>query len=127
MPNLEHAGDQDDDEDLLQVHLNAVKRVYDRFSRMDAFSSVTLDEIIDGYIDVVRYGNRYFNLVKTNPLDLWCKLGKISSTVRTDWKGVMLIIELCLCVPFSNATLERFFSHMKLVKNEKKIDSRRRV
>ena len=32
----------------------------------------------------------------------------------------MLIIELCLCVPFSNATLERFFSHMKLVKNEKR-------
>ena len=101
LPNLEHAGDQDDDEDLLQVQLNAVKRVFDRFSGMDAFSSVTLDEIIDGYIDVVRYGNRYFNLVKTNPLDLWCKLGEISSTVKTDWKGVMLIIELCLCVPFS--------------------------
>ena len=61
-----------------------------------------------------------FNLVKTNPLDLWCKLGEISSTVNTDWKGVMLIIELCLCVPFSDATLERFFSHMKLVKNEKR-------
>ena len=27
LPNLEHAGDQDDDEDLLQVQLNAVKRV----------------------------------------------------------------------------------------------------
>ena len=120
LPNLEHAGDQDDDEDLLQVQLNAVKRVYDRFSGMDAFSSVTLDEIIDGYIDVVCYGNRYFNLVKTNPLDLWCLLGEISSTVKTDWKGLMLIIELCLCVPFSNATLERFFSHMKLVKNEKR-------
>ena len=78
LPNLEHAGDQDDDKDLLQVQLNVVKRVYDRFSRMDAFSSVILDEIIDGYIDVVRYGNRYFNLVKTNPLDLWCKLGEIS-------------------------------------------------
>ena len=117
LPNLEHTGDQDDDEDLLQVQLSAVKHVYDRLSRMDAFSSVTLDEIIDSYI---RYGNCYFNLVKTNPLDLWCKLGEISSTVKTDWKGVMLILELCLCVPFSNATLEHFFSHMKLVKNEKR-------
>ena len=87
LPNLEHAGDQDDDEDLLQVQLNAVKHVYDRFSRMDAFSSVTLDEIIDDYIDVVRYGNRYFNLVKTNPLDLWCKLGEISSTVNPSSPG----------------------------------------
>ena len=70
MPNLEHAGDQDDDEDLCQVQLNAVKRVYDKFSRMDAFRSVTLDEIIDGYIDVVRYGNRYFQPGQNKPTRL---------------------------------------------------------
>ena len=30
----------------------------------------------------------------------------------------MILIELCLCTPFSNATLERFFSHLKVVKTE---------
>ena len=30
----------------------------------------------------------------------------------------MILIKLCLCTPFSNATLERFFSHLKVVKTE---------
>ena len=30
----------------------------------------------------------------------------------------MILIELCLCAPFSNATLARFFSHLKVVKTE---------
>ena len=81
LPDLEHAGDQDDDEDLLQVQLSAGVFMTD-FLEWTLSAQVTLDEIIDGYIDVVRYGNRYFNLVKTNPPDLWCKLGEISSTVN---------------------------------------------
>ena len=30
----------------------------------------------------------------------------------------MILTELCLCLPFSNATLERFFSHLEVVKTE---------
>ena len=30
----------------------------------------------------------------------------------------MILIKLCLCTPFSNATLERFFNHLKVVKME---------
>ena len=29
----------------------------------------------------------------------------------------MLLIELCLCAPYSNAEVERFFNHMKYVKS----------
>ena len=43
-----------------------------------------------------------------------CTLGN----EREDWKPIMLLIELCKCTPFSNATLERFFSHFKLIKTE---------
>ena len=32
------------------------------------------------------------------------------------WEGILLILELCLCTPYSFATLECSFSHMKLVK-----------
>ena len=31
---------------------------------------------------------------------------------------IMILIELCLCTPFSNATFERFCSHLKVVKME---------
>ena len=32
------------------------------------------------------------------------------------WKPTALIIEICLCAPFSNASLERLFSQMNLIK-----------
>ena len=33
------------------------------------------------------------------------------------FKAAMLLIELCLCAPYSNAEVERFFNHMKYVKS----------
>ena len=36
--------------------------------------------------------------------------------MKPQWKGILLILEFCLCTPYSNPTLERFFKHMKLVK-----------
>ena len=32
-------------------------------------------------------------------------------------KAGMLLVELCLCAPYSNAQLERFFNHLKYVKS----------
>ena len=32
--------------------------------------------------------------------------------------SVLLLAEICLCAPYSNATLERFFSQMKVVKTD---------
>ena len=43
-----------------------------------------------------------------------CTLGKD----RKSWHGIKILIELCLCTPFSNATFERFFSHLKVAKME---------
>ena len=37
---------------------------------------------------------------------------------KPNWKGAPLIVELCLCGSFSNATLERFFSHMSILKSQ---------
>ena len=33
------------------------------------------------------------------------------------WKPTTLIIEICLCAPFSNASLERLFSQMNFIKS----------
>ena len=35
---------------------------------------------------------------------------------NTSWKAALLVVELSFCVPISNATLERLFSLMNLVK-----------
>ena len=34
------------------------------------------------------------------------------------WENIMVLLELCLCTPFSKANLERFFSHLKVVKTQ---------
>ena len=34
---------------------------------------------------------------------------------HADWKPASLLIEICLCAPFSNAILERFFSQMNFI------------
>ena len=43
------------------------------------------------------------------------------------WDNIILLIELCLCTPFSNATLEHFISQMKVIKTDWLIFGRKRV
>ena len=89
-----------------------MKTIYRRYYQQKALAAVTEEEIINGFIDI-RYASRYFNTDDINPIDIWSKLVKIN---KSDWHGVLLLSELCLCAPFSNASLERFFSHMNIVK-----------
>ena len=35
---------------------------------------------------------------------------------KDDWKPVLLIVELVMCAPQSNAALERFFSQLNYIK-----------
>ena len=37
---------------------------------------------------------------------------------KANWHGIILIVEICLCASFSNATLEQFFSSMNNVKTD---------
>ena len=108
---------EENDENVLEKQLNAVKRISQRYCKMKAFHSVTQYEVSDGYIEVVKYASRYFNTVGTNPIDVWSKLAKIGRD-KANWTGVILVSELCLCAPVSNATLVRFFSHTNIVKTD---------
>ena len=86
---------------------------------MPVFESTSLESLQNGYTEFVRYSYHYFGIDNMKPADLWpklCKLGK----EREDWKPILLLIKLCRCTPFSNATLERFFSHFKFIKTEKR-------
>ena len=77
---------------------------------MKVFYQVSIDSLLDGYIDIVQYAYRYFDIEHTEPMKLWSKL-LITMQNNEHWKDIMLLLELCLCTsPFSNATLERFFS-----------------
>ena len=84
---------------------------------MPIFESTSLEPLQNGYTKFVHYAYRYFDIDNVKPAVLWpelCRLGK----ERKDWKSIMLLIKLCRCTPFSNATLERFFSHFKSIKTD---------
>ena len=114
-PSLEQP--DSDDEQVLSHQLTAVTKIYQKYKLMDVFTSTTLNSLIIGYIDVVRYAYRYFNIDSTDPMKLWSKLCMLGKD-KESWKDIIFLIELCLCTPFSNATLERFFIHLKVVKTE---------
>ena len=54
----------------------------------------------------------------THPLKLWQNKFELFSgdNNKNDWKPVLLILELVMCAPQSNAALERFFSQLNYIK-----------
>ena len=84
---------------------------------MEVFNDISWEATLNGFVDVVHYANQYFSLPIANPIVLWGKI-LILGKNEPNWRGISLIIRICLCAPFSNASLERFFSHMNIVKTE---------
>ena len=99
--------DSNEDEIKLSLQLNAIREIYEKYKSMPIFESTSLESLQNGYTEFVRYAYRYFDIDNVKPADLWpklCRLGK----EKEDWKPIMLLIELCRCTPFSNATHEGF-------------------
>ena len=84
---------------------------------MEAFKEISWEAVLNGFVDIAHYTNQYFSSPTTNPIDLWGKI-LILGKNKQKWKGISLIIEICLCAPCSNASLEKFFSHMNIVKTK---------
>ena len=52
--------DEDADETILNFQLKSVSQIYEQFSDMEIFKDINIDVIRRGYVDVVRYCQRYF-------------------------------------------------------------------
>ena len=65
------------------------------------------------------YVTAYFPVQTMDPAELWKNvfLLKKHDNDKEDWSLTLLIVEICLCAPYSNAALERFFSLLKYVKS----------
>ena len=106
---------QSDDESVLSIQVKALRSIYLHYKNMDVFSGISEEVVIDGLIDLVRYSQRYFDTSVADPLDLLSKVYNLGKN-KPQWKDVLRVLEICLCAPFSNATLERFFNHLKMLK-----------
>ena len=83
---------------------------------MDVFKVFTVEDVTDGvFLAITGYAYRYFEIPNIKPIKFWSKMLDPKKD-KTAWKVALLLVELCFCAPISNATLERLFSHMSLVK-----------
>ena len=72
----------------------------------------------DEWDDMVDYGRRFLNLVQDDYKINWWKL--FNAVDANKWTNVLTVIELLFCLPLSNGHLERFFSQIKLIKNNRR-------
>ena len=62
------------------------------------------------------YAMKNYNHLIYTPLKMWQLLNPFKN--ERGWNNIFLIAELCFCAPCSNASLERFFSQMRIVKTD---------
>ena len=70
----------------------------------------------DEFIELLNYAKRSHDVNEIS-LDLWQVLHS-STKLGGRFGKVFIIIELCLCAPYANAIVERFFNYMKLAKTD---------
>ena len=90
-----------------------VERVVSCFEKC-VMKCYTKDDVLSSFLAVLRYAHRQFNTSNINPIEFWSKILSLADE-HIFWKPTTLIIEICLCAPFSNASLERLFSKRNLI------------
>ena len=98
--------------------LESLRAIFSHFETVikSSHEHITLDAIEKEYISIIIYSLNYLNPHAVQPREFWKHLYQIK--VNKSWEKIILLIELCLCAPYSNASLERFFSQMRLVKTD---------
>lgn len=83
---------------------------------MGVFAAFNEEQVIESFLSVVCYGVNYFNVKNVDVLEIWSRMLSLQDA-NPHWQTAMLLIEICLCAPGSNASLERLFSQMNFVKS----------
>ena len=72
-----------------------------------------IDELLEQYVQVIEYANQYHEISLFVPLKMWSMLHK---SISLRFPDIFRFVELCLCAPYSNATVDHFFNYLKIVK-----------
>ena len=88
---------------------NSIHQMFSRFEPVlkKVLPNITEDVIQKEYIAVIMYTLNSLNTQTLPPIQLWKLLFSYKS--GKSWDNILLLAELCLCAPYSNAILERFF------------------
>ena len=95
--------------------LAAFITVFKRYRDIDVMKCYTEDDVLSSFLAVFRYAHRYVNTSNINPVEFWSKILSLTDE-HFFWKPTTLMIEIWLCAPFCNVSLERLFSKMNHIK-----------
>lgn len=104
------------EEDLYEKQLASLSKLFARFRDMEILAPFTEDQVVDSFLAIVRYGLKYFSIQNVDVLGFWSRMFSLQDE-NPHWRAALLIIEICLCAPVSNASLERLFSQMNFIKS----------
>ena len=83
---------------------------------MEILALITEGEITESFLSKMRHRFKYFKMIDVDVLKFWSKIFKLQDE-NLQWRPALLVIEICLCAPISNASLERLFNQMNLGKS----------
>ena len=101
----------------LLARTESITFLHEHYQAMPSLQNITWDDVKTEYVCLVEYALRYFNTSEMNCLKLWSTLKQVPYR----WLSAFLLVELCLCSPYSNATVERLFSQIKVVNRLEKL------
>ena len=111
-------GNSTDDDDGLCEIKSALLSITNIFRAPLEAKGADLTSILDEIEDIVDYARTYLRIASDSYSKVWYQL--YCSPDSTKWPNIMLVSELLLSLPFSTAKVERFFSTLKMIKNERR-------
>ena len=99
-----------------EKQLNTVEFIFRHYEDIFKITKyyISFDKVRDEFVNIVMLTTTNVTGVQPKQFGNFIHQRKDNK----EWDHIMLLIELCWCAPFSNATLERFFSQMKVVKTD---------
>ena len=108
-------GSEESQEDACERQLPWLMKMFNQYQELEILAPITEDGITENFLSIVRYGLKYFKMINADVLEFWPKFLKLQDE-NPQWRPALLIIKICLCAPISNASLERLFNQINLVK-----------
>ncbi len=105
-------------DDRLSEVKSAILSITDVFRAPLEAKGVDLASVVDEIEDIVEYTRTYLRIGSESYRIIWFQLH--SSPDAEKWPNVLLISELLFSLPFSTAKVERLFSTLKIIKNERR-------
>lgn len=105
-------------EEDLEFTDNCVAHLFNHFQEplLKAGSDGSLNGLLEKWHDLVAYTVRYLDPSRTHYLRIWKRI--FNSSRKEEWNMVLLLEEVLLSIPISNAKVERIFSLMNCIKTD---------